>query len=174
MNDTKKYQKYNLKITVNKKLKHSYISIDKDKNVLVKTPYKSQSFIDSLLLEKRDWIEKRLLKIEELTLINSEEIYSKEYLQERLEFYSDSMNLPFRELKFRKMRSRWGSCSSQKVITLNTKLCCVKKELIDYVIVHELAHLKHMNHSKEFHMFVESHLPNSKSYRKELQNIRLT
>ena len=82
--------------------------------------------------------------------------YSSEYLTPRVEYFAHKMNLKFNTLKFRKMRSRWGSCSSKRVITLNSELIKVKKELIDYVIVHELAHLVHMNHSKDFHSWLSS------------------
>jgi len=173
MSDTKKYQNYNLKIIVNKRLKHSYISIDSEKNIILKTRNNSSSYIDSLLEEKKDWIQKQLLKIESLTLIGESPLYSLEFLQERAEYYSSKMNLKYSKLKFRKMRRRWGSCNSKREITLNKELTRIDKNLIDYVVVHELAHLKHMNHSKEFHAFVDLYLPQSKLYRKELKNIRL-
>ncbi len=96
------------------------------------------------------------------------------YLTQRLEKFSSHMQLEYDSLKFRKMRGRWGSCSSQKVITLNSELIKIKKELIDYVIVHELAHLVHMNHSKEFYALVLDYLPNSKTLRQELKKIQLT
>ena len=99
--------------------------------------------------------------------------YSSEYLTPRVEYFAHKMNLKFNTLKFRKMRSRWGSCSSKRVITLNSELIKVKKELIDYVIVHELAHLVHMNHSKDFHSLVELYLPLSKALRKELRGVSL-
>jgi len=98
---------------------------------------------------------------------------AKGYLIPRVELFSQIMKLNYNSLKFRKMKSRWGSCSATKTITLNTQLMKLKKELIDYVIVHELSHLVHMNHSKEFHAFVERYLPNSKELRKNLKNIRL-
>ena len=100
-------------------------------------------------------------------------IHAKNYITPRVEYFSKVMNLNFQELKFRKMKSRWGSCSSRGIITLNSELIKVKKELIDYVVVHELAHLKHMNHSKRFHDLVESHLQNSKELRRELKKIRI-
>lgn len=121
--------------------------------------------------------------ISKLKLSNNEKIlksydrFYKElavnYLTPRLKYFSNLMGLNYTEIKFRKMKSRWGSCSSKKTITLNTELMKVKKELIDYVLVHELAHLKHMNHSKEFHSLVENYLSDSKVLRKELKNINL-
>ena len=99
--------------------------------------------------------------------------YSFEYLSPRVEFFAKKMDLKFSNLKFRKMKSRWGSCSGTRTITLNCELMKVKKELIDYVIVHELAHLVHMNHSKDFHSLVEIYLPSSKALRRELRGVSL-
>ena len=99
---------------------------------------------------------------------------SKLYLAPRVNEFSKLMNLDFDALKFRKMRSRWGSCSSKKVITLNSELIKIKKELIDYVIVHELSHLVYMNHSKSFHAHVEHYLPDAKKLRSELKKIQIT
>jgi len=174
MSDTKEYQGCAVQVIINKRLKHSYISIDKNRNILIKTPYKSLKYIDSLLEEKRAWIQKQLLKIENLILLDDEQKFSLEFLEERIKHYSKVMNLPYSKLKFRKMKSRWGSCNSKKEITLNKELTRVNKNLIDYVAVHELAHLKHMNHSKEFHSLVDLYLPSSKLYRKELKRVRLT
>ena len=100
--------------------------------------------------------------------------YASEYLAKRVEYFSKIMNLNYKEIKFRKMKSRWGSCSSLSVITFNSELIKIKKELIDYVVVHELAHLVHMNHSKSFHFLVEKYILNSKEIRKELKNINLS
>ena len=100
--------------------------------------------------------------------------YSNDYIVPRVEYFSKFMNLNYNEVKFRKMKGRWGSCSSKKILTFNTELIKTKKELIDYVVVHELAHLKHMNHSKAFHSLVEEYLPNSKEYRAELKKTRFS
>ena len=173
MSDTISYENNKINIIVNRRLKHSYISIDREKNISVKTPHKSRLFIDSLLKEKSSWIEKQLAKIDKTTLIEDTQIHSKEFIQMRVEYFSCVMNLAFTKLKFRKMRSRWGSCNSRREVTLNSELLRVSGELVDYVIVHELAHIKHMNHSKAFHDLVENYLPGSKEYRKKLKNIRL-
>lgn len=96
-----------------------------------------------------------------------------EYIVPKVEHFSQVMGLSYNEIRFRKMKSRWGSCTSKRVLTFNTELIKVKKELVDYVIVHELAHLKHMNHSREFHSLVQEYLPYEKQYRKELRNIKI-
>lgn len=96
-----------------------------------------------------------------------------EHLTSRASYFAQKMELTYQELKFRKMKSRWGSCSSKKVITLNTMLMKVEKELIDYVVVHELAHLVHMNHSKAFHELVSVYLPQAKLHRQKLKSFSL-
>jgi len=98
---------------------------------------------------------------------------AKNYLSQELKKHALRMNLHFTELKFRKMRRRWGSCSSTGVITLNTQLMKLKKEYIEYVLIHELAHLVHMNHSKKFHALVTSYLPDAKEIRKQLKTSRV-
>jgi len=200
------------------RLKNSYISVNHDLKVILKTPKVSKFFIENLLLDKEQWIRKQLLKLsqntpqkinleDELLLfgevfsIDVEEAkylrdklnrlrknsktnilkcyddfykqFSFEYLIPRVEYFANKMDLKFSAIKFRKMKSRWGSCSNQRVITFNSELVKVKKELIDYVIVHELAHLIHMNHSKNFHSLVENYLPSSRVLRRELKGISL-
>lgn len=98
---------------------------------------------------------------------------AQEYLIPRVEYFSKIMSLPYSGLVFKKLKSRWGSCDSKRNIMLNTELLKLKKELIDYVIVHELSHLVHMNHSKEFHAHVEKYLPDARERRKVLKSIRL-
>jgi len=95
---------------------------------------------------------------------------AQEYLPQRLEYFAKRMGLSYKELRLRKMKRRWGSCSSLGVITLNTKLIRLEKQLIDYVLVHELAHLVHMNHSKDFHRLVAFYLPDERELRQVLKN----
>ena len=71
--------------------------------------------------------------------------------------------------KIRDINSAWGSCSSKRNITLSLNLIKKREELIEYVVLHELCHLKHMNHSKSFWNLVEKYMPKYKEYRKELK-----
>lgn len=84
---------------------------------------------------------------------------AEQYLKKRLEFWSEITGLVPQKLIFRSNATRWGSCSSQKHISLNWKLVCQSSILIDYVIVHELCHLQYLNHSRDFWNLVETYLP---------------
>jgi len=72
-------------------------------------------------------------------------------------------------LVIRQLKSRWGSCSSKGKITLNSELVKLDPVLIDYVIIHELCHLKHNNHGPDFHKLLGELIPEYKSLRKELR-----
>lgn len=78
--------------------------------------------------------------------------------------------IPYPELKIRKMTSRWGVCNIKtKVITLNLELIKRDTKYLDYVIVHELSHLIHGDHSDRFWALVEDNMPDYKKYRKEMK-----
>ncbi len=78
-------------------------------------------------------------------------------------------NIPFPNLKFRNMKSKWGSCMPYKnIITLNTNLILKDYECIEYVVIHEFCHYKHLNHSKEYYNFLKKFSPNYKDIRKKL------
>lgn len=81
-------------------------------------------------------------------------------------------NLSYSEVRIKTMRTRWGSCSSNKIINLSIWLMQLPDELIRYVICHELAHLSFMNHSKQFWQTVEVMDANYAAHRMALKNYR--
>lgn len=89
-------------------------------------------------------------------------------ISERLHFFSKEMELFPREVSYRCQKTRWGSCSSNGHISFNWRLSAVPLEVLDYVVVHELAHLKHHNHSRNFWKLVERHSPRWRKIRKWL------
>jgi predicted metal-dependent hydrolase len=78
------------------------------------------------------------------------------------------------ELKIRRMKSRWGSCGTNGVITLNLKLIQVDEALIDYVIVHELCHLIEHNHSKHYYALLSRMMPDWEERRQRLNEEELS
>ncbi len=93
--------------------------------------------------------------------------------EERINYYYSLFeeNIPIPNLKIRKMTSRWGVCNIKNHnVTLNLELSKYDIECLDYVIVHELSHFIHPNHSKEFWLLVGKYYPNYKDIRKYLRN----
>ena len=94
---------------------------------------------------------------------------AKENLHGRLNSLSRRHNLRFGKMRLGNQRTRWGSCSALRTISLNWRLILLPYELGNYVLCHELAHLKHMNHSTSFWDFLEKMIPQSKKLDKELR-----
>jgi predicted metal-dependent hydrolase len=88
---------------------------------------------------------------------------------ERAAALSAQMCVAYRRLTIRGQRTRWGSCSAKGNLSFNWKLMMAPQPVIDYVIIHELAHLKHMNHSKGFWDLVARHCPRWRERRKWLK-----
>ena len=95
---------------------------------------------------------------------------AREYLPYRLEYYAKLYDYSYNKCRLSHANTRWGSCSSNRTISLNIGLMKVPEVLRDYVILHELAHLNHMDHSRAFWAEVESHDKNYKIHEKKLKN----
>ena len=94
---------------------------------------------------------------------------AKDYLPYRLDYYAKLYGYSYDKLRFSHANTRWGSCSSNRTISLNIGLMQIPEPLRDYVIIHELAHLNHMNHSQAFWAEVAAHDPKYKEHRKKLK-----
>ncbi len=95
---------------------------------------------------------------------------AKEYLPYRLDYYAKLYGYSYQKCRLSHANTRWGSCSSNQTISLNIGLMNVPETLRDYVILHELAHLHHMDHSEAFWAEVASHDPHYKSHRQKLKS----
>ena len=94
---------------------------------------------------------------------------AKEYLPYRLEYWAKRFGYSYEKCRLTHANTRWGSCSSNRTISLNIGLMKVPEVLRDYVILHELAHLNHMDHSKAFWAEVGEHDKNYKNHEKKLK-----
>lgn len=95
---------------------------------------------------------------------------AREYIPKRVEYYHQFTGGDYEKIAIRDQKTRWGSCSANGTLSFNYRLMLAPPRVLDYVVVHELCHLTHMNHSKEFWDMVASILPDYKEYRKWLKD----
>lgn len=92
------------------------------------------------------------------------------HLTDRVRYWSGQMGMRPSGISFRRQKTRWGSCSSEGHVSLNWKLIFAPEAVIDYVVIHELAHLKHQDHSKDFWDLVEKYDPEARLHRRWLRD----
>ncbi len=94
---------------------------------------------------------------------------AKKVLPALVEAWAVTMDLTYSRLSFRKTKRQWGSCSAGNALSFNTMMMKLPREVIHYIIVHELSHIKHKHHQKSFWAMVESYLPD---YRKQIAELK--
>ena len=94
----------------------------------------------------------------------------KAHLPALLKILSKELGLPFNGVSIRGQKTRWGSCSSRKNINLNFKLLLLDPSLVRYVIIHELCHTRHMNHSRDFWKLVAEFDPDYREHERLLKD----
>lgn len=176
--------KYTIKHS--KKAKRMTISINCDAQVLVTAPAGiSVRYIEKVIKQKTDWILKSLEKFKNRMSLDKPEhlaqggynacvARTRKFVKERLEHYNKHYNFKYNRIAIRRQKTRWGSCSGKSNLNFNYKILFLPPELADYIIVHELCHLKEMNHGKNFWKLVSEVIPDYKERRKRLRGIRLS
>ncbi len=141
----------------------------------------SRREINAFLDKKRSWIEKHLEKmqkqkmaledLEPFTVDEIEALAQKalDIIPDKVKKYAPIVGVDYGRITIRNQRTRWGSCSSRGNLNFNCLLMLFPDEVIDYVVVHELCHRKHMNHSSEFYAEVERVFPEYRRCRKWLK-----
>lgn len=152
------------------------IQVDVDCNIVVRAPLRlSQNEIDRILLEKKKWLEKTIIlqreKKKSVKEYTDDEIKllrkkAKEIIPKKVEYYSGLMQLYPTSVKINSAKKRYGSCSGTNNLNFSLYLMDKDEMFIDYVVVHELAHIKHHNHSKEFYSLIEKYMPDYKQRKK--------
>ena len=103
---------------------------------------------------------RRLLVLDKRYRNSARDIFTK-----RVAYYHAITGGEYTSITIRDQKSRWGSCSSSGTLSFNYRLIFAPPKVLDYVVVHELCHLTHMNHSKDFWNMVETVMPDYKIYK---------
>ena len=163
------------------------LQVKEDGEVLLRIPNRlSARALQDFLNREQSWIWQKAeqmqsrMKQREATGATSVGQLSREELEKikekigsRVRYYSKIMGVTVGRITIRNQKTRWGSCSSKGNLNFNYQLYYLPEELLDYVVIHELAHRRHMNHSADFWAEVEKYCPDYKIYRKQLNEYRL-
>ena len=154
------------------------LEVRRDGNVIVRAPLRTGlPRIKRFVNQKQEWVlgclertkEYREQKPLSADLSESKRnVYirkAKETITKRVSYFARLMGVSYRNITIREQKTRWGSCSSEKNLNFNWKLILAPPEVLDYVVVHELCHLKEMNHSKAFWDEVEKVMPEYETYK---------
>ena len=152
--------------------------------VLVRAPYRAtRRDIEEFVIKEQDWIERHVAKMNErrrqresipVSRIGADEVHelaasALSEIPPRVRAFATEMGVTYGRITIRNQRTLWGSCSSRGNLNFNCLLMKTPVEIQDYVIVHELAHRKHMDHSPAFWAEVEKVVPDYRERRKWLR-----
>lgn len=163
--------------------KYVRITIRDEASILVTAPKTTPKyFIQAFLAEKKEWIrrqkEEMAARSESILADHSKEQFKK-YKKEALKIAKKKVrqwNALYQynvgDIRVKRMRTQWGSCSSKQNLNFNYKIYFLPEELQDYLVVHEICHLKEMNHSPRFWKLVEQAVPDYQKLRKTLRQLK--
>lgn len=178
---------YTLPYTVRKSKRRTYaITIEEDGSIIFRVPlHASNKQIMQIAGEKSHWIITHYLEVcakknsrphsdlsavQRAALENRYKEAARTYIPKRAAYFQTLTGGSYSRISIRDQKTRWGSCSSKGTLSFNWRLMLAPPVILDYVVVHELCHLTHMNHSPAFWQAVEKVYPDYKSARKWLKD----
>lgn len=147
----------------------------KNGELIVRAPlFIFRSTIDRFIEKHESWIQKKLQTCKKRRIFSEEEkkslkIKAKKYIPNRVKELASEHWFEYNNIRITGAEWRWGSCSSKRNLSFSFRLILTPLEVIDYVIIHELSHLKHMNHSRAFWNEVRSMMSDYKEKEKWLK-----
>lgn len=164
---------------IRSKRKTVAIEIDENCNLILRVPKRfSQKSVEALLTKHKSWIETKMAsqleKQKNKVVLNSKQIANlkskaQKIIPEKVSHYAEIMGLKPTGVKITSAQKRFGSCNGKNSLCFSYILMQYPESAIDYVVVHELAHIVHKNHSRDFYSLVESYLPDYKQRQKLLK-----
>lgn len=158
------------------------LEITRDLQVLVRAPLRlSQKEIDRFVTSHTDWINRKMAvqqrrgereKARVVTPEQEQELrrQAKAYIPGRVAHYAALMGVTPTGVKITSARTRFGSCSGKNSLCFSWRLMQYPAEAVDYVVAHELSHIRHHNHSRDFWAFVEKCMPDYRARQRLLRD----
>jgi predicted metal-dependent hydrolase len=171
-------------VRVSRRARHMRLAVYCDSSVVLTLPLgldlgRAEKFIESKLA----WIAKSLERFRPFKNRPAIKLGRRDYKKHRVEALSiakakveqwnNIYGFSYNRVNIKNQKTRWGSCSKKGNLNFNYKIAHLPEPLVDYLIVHELCHLKEFNHSKNFWSLVAKTIPNYKILRKELHNFNI-
>lgn len=171
-------------INKSKKSKRIRVSINREASVIVTIPYNLNiKYAEKFLKDKNNWILKNIEKIKNNPknkycipkgndndfILNKEKAFK--IVSEKLYFLNKKYNLKWNKITIKNTKTRWGSCSQAGNLNFSYRIVYLPSNLAEYLVAHEICHLKEMNHSKRFWGLVEQTIPDYKKLSKEIKYI---
>lgn len=151
------------------------LKVDRDGVVVVKAPHFTfQKTIDRFVEKNKAWIEKQK-KSKQNSIMDPDKVWeykaeAKKIIIPRVAEFAEKYWFKYNNIRITSAQTRWGSCTSKKNLNFTYRLVLAPEKVRDYVIVHELCHLRQMNHSQKFWKEVEAIMPDYKQQEKWLKD----
>lgn len=163
--------------------KRIWLTVRYDGLFVVSAPQtKKFSEVENFILKKSNWILDKIdyyKKFKGVLLTGSSADLAAnkrralELITDRLKFFNQYYEFKFKEIKIRNQKARWGSCSRRGNLSFNYKIIFLPPRLADYLVVHELCHLREFNHSSRFWRLVKKTIPDHREIREEFKKYYL-
>ncbi len=171
-------------LRVSKRAKRMRLAVYRGGDFVVTVPKSTnKSFIEKVLLKKARWIIKKIEYFRNISPVSSTKVSrlhyethrkkSIEFTKERVIHWNQFYGFDYQKISVKNQKTRWGSCSKKGNLSFNYKIVFLPPAFADYIIVHELCHLKAFNHSQNFWSLVMQTTPQHKEIRKELKQMSL-
>lgn len=169
---------YTLKF--NRRSRHLRLAVSPDCSVTVTAPHcVSRDLIENFVKEKTDWIQGRieyyktfkpLIKDSKANYLNQKE-NARALAHKKVSYFNNFYNFKYNKISIKNQKTCWGSCSKKGNLNFNYKIALIPEELADYIVAHEICHLKEFNHSEKFWSLVARTIPDYLERRVALKKV---
>lgn len=167
-------------VRLNSRAKRLRLTVYPDRRIVVTSPrHHTPDYFEKFVREKEDWLRKQHQFFDKAQpsgrIVDDKKSYAayKEaalrLVERKIEQYNQHYNFHYDGLRITNSKSQWGSCSAKRILSFNYRIAFLTTEQADYLIVHELCHLKEFNHSPRFWALVAEAIPDYQVARKQLK-----